>query len=194
MHFEELEYKYRADSVKLKDFKALMGSLPILKTVSAASWDVYYVQGKKGDSFQRHRMDKERPELTKKLKKKDSNNWIRVESDLPLDSRRASEAVVSFHVGLDGYRENFRIFKSCDIYFEEFLNYVYYIVFDENMREVGRFIEVEVNKDKVAELEAQGTGRSMAELRRGELLLESLGITAQNRLKKSLFELYRKVI
>lgn len=190
--FEELEYKYRADNVKLSAFKELMAKLPVLSNLVAASWDIYYAEDGSEDSFQRFRMDASRPELTKKVKTKDGNNWVRVESDLPLDPARVSEEKVSFHVGLDGYRENFRIFKYCDIYFQLDLNFVFYIVYDRNMTESARFIEVEVNKDRVAELEGQKPGLAMDVLRSGEQCLEVLGITAQNRLKKSLFELYRK--
>jgi len=185
----ELEYKYRADNIKLGDFLELMTALPKFRLVVAASWDVYYMQAGNDASFQRYRMDRDRPELTKKVKVSDANNWRRVESDLPLDPARITEEKVSFHVGLDGYKRNFKIFKHCSIFFTEDLNYVYYIVFDENMKECGRFIEVEVNKDRVKHL---GTG-AMEALRQGEQYLEKLGITAQNRLKKSLFELYRKV-
>ena len=192
--FEELEYKYRADNVKLSEFQNLMSlrKAVIQDRILASSWDIYYAQTEFEDSFQRFRMDARRPELTKKVKTKDGNNWVRVESDLPLDPARVTEEKVAFHVGLDGYKENFRIFKYCDIYFEKHLNYVYYIVYDHNMQETGRFIEVEVNKDSVAVLEAERPGAAMDELRIGEQNLEALGITAQNRLKKSLFELFRR--
>jgi adenylate cyclase class IV len=190
--FEELEYKYRADTVKLSAFRQLMGTLPTVSHLVAASWDVYYAQQGNEDSFQRFRMDLTKPELTKKVKTKDGNNWVRVESDLPLDPVRVTEERVAFHVGLDGYKENFRIFKYCDIFFLEDLNYVFYIVYDRDMKEVGHFIEVEVNKHRVAALESQKPGASMEALRAGEQVLAALGITAQNRLKKSLFELLRK--
>lgn len=188
--FEELEYKYRADNVSLSDFKALMATLPIIRRKEAASWDIYYVQENDFESFQRFRLDKENPELTKKVKTKDGNNWVRVESDLPLDASKITEEKVSFHVGLDGYRENFRIYKYCDIYFEQHVNYVYYVVYDGNMKETGRFIEVEVNKDAVADLNQ--VGGALNYLNVVEKYLEALGISPQNRLKKSLFEIYRK--
>ena len=185
--FKELEFKYRADHVRLSEFKALMGELASIRHISAASWDIYYIQDGKPDSFQRFRMDSLKPELTKKVKTQDANNWYRVESDLPL-SPKITEEQVSVHVGLDGYRENFRIFKACDIYVFEHLNFVFYVVFNHEMQEIGRFIEVEVNKDSVEHLDDE----AMFVLRSGEVSLFTLGITAQNRLKKSLFELYRK--
>lgn len=192
--FDELEYKYKADGVMLSAFQELMYQrFHTLQRQTVASWDIYYAQETDENSFQRFRMDREKPELTKKVKTNTGNNWVRVESDLPLDPKRISETAVRFHVGLDGYKENFRIFKACDIFVGYDLNYVYYVVFDSNMTETGRFIEVEVNKERVLELELGAKGSSMAELRKGEALLEKLGITAQNRLKKSLFEIYRKV-
>jgi hypothetical protein len=190
--FEELEYKYRADNVSLSDFKALMATLEIKSRKEAASWDIYYVQENDFESFQRFRLDKDSPELTKKVKTKDANNWKRVESDLPLDPKKITEESVAFHVGLDGYKENFRIYKYCDIYFENQVNYVYYVVYDLNMKETGRFIEVEVNKDRVRELNLLNSTGAIQFLNYAEKLLEKLGISPQNRLKKSLFEIYRK--
>lgn len=192
-NYSELEYKYRAEHVRQRAFQKLMLKLPIIKSIQVASWDIYYLQEGSEDSFQRFRMDHNKPELTKKVKTKEANNWNRVESDLPLDPTRITEGMVTFHVGLDGYRENFRIFKTCEIFFTENLNYVYYTVLGEDMQLLGRFIEVEVNKDRVNALEAAEAGLSIKLLREGERLLEAVEITAQNRLKKSLFELYRKV-
>lgn len=190
----ELEYKYRADNISLKAFKALMATKPILNRKDPASWDIYYVSDTDHDSFQRLRLSPDAPELTKKVKTKDANNWNRIESDLALHPLKTTPEAVALHVGLDGYKENFRIFKYCDIYFEQDVNYVYYIVFDENMKETGRFIEVEVNKYQVDRLNGFGgvLGGAVAILNEAERSLEVLGISPQNRLKKSLFEIYRK--
>jgi adenylate cyclase class IV len=65
---------------------------------------------------------------------------------------------------------------------------VWYAVYDENMKEKGRFIEIEINKDKVSEL----GDRSIEVLKEFEDRLGKLGITHKNRLKKSLFEMYVK--
>lgn len=191
-HFKELEYKYRADEVKLQDFEELMDSLKdthlFKKKIDASSWDVYFTKEDDDAAFQRYRMSSDRPELTKKRKVKTSNNWERIEVDLPLDPDKVNEAIVSKFVGLDGYTKNFKIFKSCFIYFFEQVNFVWYIVQDENMNEKGRFIEVEINKDKVKEL-----GENAFEvLKKFEQELNKLNLTHQNRLKKSLFEMYKK--
>src|SRR5690606_17444312 len=109
---------------------------------------------------------------------------------LPLDPKRITEDKVTFHVGLDGYVKNFKIYKTCFIYWFDNTNAVYYIVYDEEMKERGRFIEVEINKDKVPEL---GIDQSFEELKQKEQVLLKLGVSTKNRLKKSLFELFANV-
>lgn len=198
-NFTELEYKYKADNVKLTDFVNLVKSLHVRKRVDISSWDTYYTT-KELDSFQRFRQS-DTPELTKKVKTQDGNNWVRVEVDLPLDPSRVNEETVTKYVELDGYSPNFKIYKTCFIFWLDNVNYVYYIVYDENLKEAGRFIEVEVNKDKVNELnqlmiDAEGSFRALKPdgaveyLKEQEKALEKLGITPQNRLKKSLFEMF----
>lgn len=189
--FSEIEYKYFADGVKLSSFKALMEKLKITyifkKYVQASSFDVYYVKKDFPNEFQRFRDDGKTPELTKKVKTKESNNWKRIESDLPLDPARVTEDKVSFHVSLDGYQENFKIFKTCFIYIFEDVNYVWYSVYDQDMKELDKFLEVELNKDKVT-----GTDSDNGLLNKHEANLSELGIGPQNRTKLSLFERYRK--
>lgn len=189
--FKEIEYKYLADDIKLSDFNSLMEKIKekygFKSFLQASSFDVYYVKKDSPEEFQRFRNDGRTPELTKKVKTKDGNNWIRIESDLPLDPLRVTEEKVAFHLGLDDYNENFRIFKVCFIYFYDTVNYVWYSVYDQDMKEIGRFLEVELNKDKVTE-----TDQDILVLKEHENNLLELGITSQNRTKLSLFERYRK--
>lgn len=189
--FEELEYKYRADGISYSAFKRLMDDMDNVREKDAASWDVYFTNERKSTSFGRYRGG-DTPELTIKTKTEDGNNWRRIEIDLPIDPSRIDEVTVVKFMEANDWKENFRIFKSCFIYFQNFVNYVYYVVLDHNLKEVGRFIEVEVNKDQVGLLEAAVPGSAMATLKQAEQILESIGISPQNRLKKSLFELYKK--
>lgn len=195
-YFTELEYKYLADNIKLSDFRKLMESYPnewlniddrifgpTVKEVS--SFDIYYTASL--EHFIRFRMSKQSPELTIKRKNNETNNWDRVEVDVPLSPEATEETVEKF-VNLLDYKKNFKIYKSCFIYFFDNFNTVYYTVYDEEMKEVGRFIEIEINKDKVKML---GDNASIV-LKQVENSLEALGITAKNRLKKSLFEMYVK--
>lgn len=183
MSYYELEYKYKADEVGLADFKALMNKQNVKKTLDISSYDVYYTRQDNKD-FQRFR-NSESPELTRKVKTQEGNNWQRVEVDLPLDSARLTEDIVTKYVGLDGYSENFRVFKTCFVYWLDNINFVYYTVYNKDLREVGRFIEVEVNKEDVTDLE-----QATEILNQAEKILSEIGITSRNRMKKSLFELY----
>jgi len=186
--FKELEYKYNAEGVDLVDFKKLIEELGPNKVIEVSSWDVYYKRKDSDDRFVRYRKSTEVPELTKKVKTKDSNNWERLEVDLPLDPTRINEEIVTEFVAIDNYEENFRIYKSCFIYFLDDVNFVWYSVYDKNMNEKGRFIEVEVNKDRVNEL-----GSTVSDvLKEYEQKLSVLGINPKNRLKKSLFEIFVK--
>lgn len=188
-HFKEFEYKYDASKISLGDFRTLMDSLVPLNIVDVSSWDHYYTKSEDDTLFQRYRAGNNKKELTKKRKINANNSWKRIEVDIPLDVNNTTEKIVSEYVGLDGYVKNFTIYKSCFIYFFENINAVYYVVYNEEMKEVGKFIEVEVNKDKVTEL---GEEASMQLLKEAEANLTTLGITSKNRLKKSLFEMYRK--
>lgn len=180
--YKELEYKYKADNVGLQDFLKLMKTYNIKKTLDISSWDIYYLANE--DNFVRYRQS-DTPELTKKVKTKAANNWERVEIDLPLDPNRIKEETVSRFLALDGYKENFRVYKSCFIFWLNDVNYVYYIVYNPDMKEVGRFVEVEVNKTStVQDLDSL--------LKQAEAGLAILGITPQHRMKKSLFELYKR--
>lgn len=192
--FTELEYKYKAEGVKLEKFQELMSDLQYSKKIETSSWDVYFTDTSKVDWFIRFRKG-DKPELTIKRKVKDSNNWERIEVDLPLDKGSITEETVVKFVGLLGYTENFRIYKSCFIYWLKNVNFVYYTVYDKNMNEKGRFIEVEVNKECVNFLNSDqnkfGGGKSAVEtLKEAESNLSKLGLSPQNRLKKSLFEMF----
>lgn len=193
---QELEYKYKADEVKISDFLKLMTKLGWKSKLDVSSWDIYYTDSE-DEKFLRFR-NGSNPELTRKQKVVKHNNWERIEVDLPLDEARLSEGLVSQFVALGGYTENFRIYKTCFIYWFDDVNYVYYIVYNENMKEVGRFIEVEVNKEiahKVGEKEFDGvTGEEFTynPLDDAAKYLEELGLTHRNRMKRSLFEIYRK--
>jgi hypothetical protein len=171
----------------LSDFVTLAEKLNPEERLDISSWDYYYTANEPGE-FIRYR-ESDDPELTIKRKVKTANNWERVEVDLPIDGKRVTKNLVDSWVKLEGYNENFRIFKSCFIFWYDIVNTVYYVVYDENMKEKGRFIEIEVNKERV-----QGLGLEAAfqKLKDFERELSNLGLTAQNRLKKSLYEMFVK--
>lgn len=188
--FKELEYKYNASDVSVKDFEKLMHEMLFNDKIEVSSWDVYFTHKDKMEYFQRYRMSGDVPELTKKRKVKGSNNWERVEVDLPLDPKRVTEDKVKAFLELDGYEKNFKIYKTCFIYNFDYINTVWYAVYDESMNEKGRFVEIEVNKDKIEEL--GGEEKAFERLKETEQKLSVLGITPQRRLRKSLFEMFVK--
>ena len=186
--FKELEFKYRADNVSLVSFVNLMNEVGFSIRKDVSSWDHYYTHADNTEEFLRFR-DSDNPELTIKRKVKSTNNWERLEVDLPLDPKRVSKKTVDHWTSLEGYKTNFTIYKSCFIFWQDVLNMVYYVVYDENMKEQGRFIEIEVNKNKVPSI---GLEAAFQQLKDMEKKLTTLGINPQNRLKKSLFEMFVK--
>lgn len=182
--FHEVEYKYKSDNVKLTDFQNLMEKIGYKKKLDISSWDVYYCGNEAGDvdNFLRLRLS-ETPELTIKKKTKDNNNFTRIEVDVPLDNSRLTEPIVDKFSELLGYYKSTKLFKSCFVYWQEYINYVFYAVYDKDLNELGRFVEIEINKN---------SGGDRDHLSLAEKNLATLGITPQHRLKKSLFETYVK--
>lgn len=185
--FSELEFKYKADNISLKDFQKLMETLPIIMRKDVSSWDHYYTNGIE-DEFIRYREATE-PELTIKRKINQTNNWKRIEVDLPVDANRTKESTVSKFVELLGYSNKKSIYKTCFIFWLDHINFVYYIVYNSDMEEKGRFIEVEFNKDK---LKTTFDGTTESHLKYGQDVLTNLELGPQNRLKKSLYEMFIK--
>lgn len=181
----ELELKYKADDIKLADFVKFANSLDPVRRVEVASWDVYYSGENMPFEFLRFRSGST-PELTIKIKMDDKNNNNRVEVDLPL-SPSITEWIVSKFVGLFGFKENFRVYKYCDIYWYDKLDIVFYVVYDINKTEKGRFIEIEARKDaKFANKE-----EAWALIKEMETKMSVLGISSANRMKRSLWEMFR---
>jgi adenylate cyclase class IV len=182
-NFLELEMKYNADNIKLTQFRKLMDDLKAKSFLEVSSFDTYFTNNK--NEFIRFRNGSTNPELTIKRKTKDANNQNRIEINLPINTN--DDKLVEGFASLLGYTRNFKIFKSCFIYYFDLLDIVYYTVYDEEMKEQGRFLEIEVLEDKIADL---GVDKSFELLKQYETLLAPLGISAQNRLRKSLFETY----
>lgn len=183
MHFKELETKYYADNIEMADFIKLIQPLNP-EWIMVSSYDDYFTNEK--DEFIRYRYHDHMGELTIKRKTTDANNNNRVEVNVPTDGK--SGAAIDAFCNLLGYKRNFSIHKTCKIALLEKVVLVYYVVQDENLKELKRFIEVEAKEtyNWGSEEEAWAT---VVEY---ENMLAPLGITQKNRLKKSLFELFKK--
>jgi adenylate cyclase class IV len=185
MKFKEVELKYSADDIKFESFMKIIETLPVKKKMMVSSFDDYFVNGE-GD-FVRYRHTDERGELTIKRKTQKTNNNQRVEVNVPTsgDNLKTIEAFV----GLLGYKHNFGIYKTCKIFWLDKVDLVYYVVYDKEFKELRRFIEIEALEDGI---EWESEEQALAEVVKYEKMLEPLGITPQNRMRKSLFELFRK--
>lgn len=199
LEFREIEYKYDATNIKLSKFLQLMEKLEekhqgqmVIDSKKVSSWDIYYRHEKEEDKAIRYRQSEKNPELTVKVKTSEKNNNHRVEINLELSNetpQREQEKAVENLTKLLDCPENFRIMKTCFIHFFGPLNYVYYIVYDIEMKELRRFIEIEFSeKEAKYHTEEYVFGK----LNEFEVDLIELGITPKHRLKKSLFETYRK--
>lgn len=187
----EIEVKFNADSIDRIKFKDIAKKLNPKHFIYAESPDIYYTKGEA--EFIRYRMpmyntlgreNDKRAELTLKKKHTVNNNIVRTEVNLRVDMNEP-DLVNAFCVEL-GYKKNFVVYKMCDIYIYEDATLVYYTVEDEDGK-YASFIEVEASE------EANFTQEQGWEVvQKYEKFLLPLGITAQNRKKLSLFEMYVK--
>lgn len=190
---QELEFKYKADGIMLAKFQLFAEELEPKKILNVGSYDTYYsgpaFLKEKGLEFLRFRQGAS-PELTFKIKTNENNNNSRIEVDLPL-SRKVTKFIVDKFLSWLDFKENFEIYKECYIYFYEKLDIVYYIVRDkEEGKVLGRFIEIEARKDAKfnSEDEAWQLVKEM------EQKMSIFGITPANRMKRSMWEIFRKEV
>lgn len=188
MKFKEIETKYYADAVSIDAFEGLMekileGKEP-RKKMMVSSYDDYFTD--KNSNFVRYRYTDERGELTIKRKVIETNNNERIEVNLPTSGDNFK--AVEHFCKLLGYEHNFGIYKTCKIYWIDRVVLVWYVVYDKSMKELKRFIEIEADE----ELEWASEEDAWNEVVKYEKLLEPFAITAKNRVRKSLFELFVK--
>lgn len=142
-----------------------------------------------------HGLDGNRQELTTKYKQDGAKNNIqREEKNLRVDNTGA-ETVKQFIKDF-GYKLNFSIWKTCHIYNFDDATLVFYSVYDTTNGKASKmdnFVEIEISEEKVEEgvLTEDMAWETVAKY---EKALESIGVTARSRLRKSLFEMYRREV
>lgn len=182
-----METKYKTSKSKLYDFKHIMEEdlkLTGEKFLYVQSGDRYYI--KEGDDFLRYRSGEgadTRKEITFKKKWVERNNICRQEVNLRVDPSD-EKTIDTFITGL-GYNYSFCVYKYCHIYFADDAVLVFYTVKGDDGK-LDSFMEIEVNEE-MEFTEDQG----WEIIRKYEKVLEPLGIKAQNRIRRSLFEMYR---
>ena len=190
----EFETKYRVEPEFLITFKSIMGKLEGLeKFVYVEGPDEYWVRG---EDFARYRhpmhgTDGERAEVTMKKKPLGAtNNIIRREWNWRVDGTPADtirEGLKDF-----GFEFNFSIWKGCHIYNFDDATLVFYTVFDttdNKLSKTDNFVEIEVNEEKVSSMTEDQAWDVIVKY---EKALEPLGLSPQRRLRKSLYEMYRR--
>lgn len=184
MRFKEIETKYDAADISMQAFIDLVESWKPPKKMMVSSYDDYFTN-KDGD-FVRYRYTDDRGELTIKKKTTHKNNNERIEINVPTKGDNL-KTIAAFMEYL-GYSYNFGIYKTCKIYWLDNVVLVYYVVYDKEMKEKRRFIEIEADEDYDWASEEAAWDHVI----KYEKMFESLGISPKNRLKKSLFEIFKK--
>lgn len=188
MKHKEIEFKYNAENISLTDFaefcQGLKGSP---KYVEVSGFDYFYSSKADEDGFYRIRVDHKRVQLTYKHKTKDTDNYVREEHNLNFDSTM-TKSYVEGYVNSLGYKFNSKIFKSCFIYIFDTYTLVYYVCYNEDMKELGRFVEIEMSEDYAWPTQQDAWNELIAM----ERICRPIGITPQARVKRSLFEMFGK--
>lgn len=200
--FHEFEVKFRIDASKLNDWKSVMRKYrdenpdEYKEHVMVDSDDIYYTRDSSDPEvdyefvrfrFSDDRKKDKRSELTTKKKLKDTNNIIRIEHNVRVDNNDKKTVHGFITTGL-GYQYNFKISKYVQIYVFKDATLPFYTVIDEKGKE-DTFIEIEVDEKLLHSITEDEAWEIIAKY---EKILEPLGITPRNRLRKSLFEMYRK--
>jgi adenylate cyclase class IV len=184
---KELEVKYDAKDISLAKFEKVVdsyaGNSPI-SWLMVSSYDDYYCNSQ--EDFIRHRYRDNYSELTIKRKTTPANNNTRVEVNLKCDGNTI-ETVAAF-ADLLGYTKSFSVYKTCKIAFLNNLVIAYYIVYDADLVEKRRFVEIEANESYPWSSEEEAWDHIE---RFEEENLSTLGLSSRNRLKKSLFEFFK---
>lgn len=187
MKFKEVEFKYSADNISLEKFHEFCRGRKPKNYILAAGPDYFYQNNKQPDSFCRFRDGRDYKQVTFKRKTSNSNNFIRTEHNINV-SESTTEDMVRALVSEFDYAYNTTVFKTCFIYIYDYYTLVYYVCANEEAQEVGRFVEIEMDEGYpwVSEQEAWDGLITM------EKLCKGLGISPQARVKKSLYEIFRK--
>lgn len=140
-----------------------------------------------------HGLDGDRKELTTKYKQTGAKNNIqREEKNIRVD--KTEENTITSFVKDIGYKMNFSIWKTCHIYNFEDATLVFYSVYDTTngkSSKMDNFVEIEVSEEKVSDMtEEQAWGIIV----KYEKALESIGLSAKSRLRKSLYEMYHREV
>ncbi len=188
MNFKEVEFKYKADNISLTSFIEFCNKKDPKRVVIASGYDHFFHSVASEDAFCRHRMGPDMNQLTFKRKSVANNNFVRTEHNIDLTRDMTKEQIEALCSEF-GYKFNTSIFKNCFVYNYDWYTFVYYICYDVDMKELGRFVEIEMSEDHNWTSENQAWNELLIV---EKLCAKELGVSAQSRIKRSLFEMFRK--
>lgn len=180
---KEIEYKYNANSIKLSHFKSVCSQKSPIDVIEVSGADFFYKNTEKPETFYRYRFGPNKSELTFKVSK---NNDNVTRDEFNIEVKDANINTINAYLKALGYEYSGFIFKNCFIFQFDSYCVVYYICYDQEMQELGRFIEIEMKEDYpwFSVEEAQGL------LKMKEMSWKELGIGTLNREKRSLFQMF----
>jgi len=177
-----------------KDIKPVVQFRPELECLL----EHFILKGLDLPPFLRHRFSDNKKEKRRELtfkKRRDSKNPLnRNEVNLRVDKPpeiKLEEHVSNLNSFVEGlsYEAGFNVYKYCDIYHAPDATLVFYTVKDTDG--LHHFIEIEVEETLVATLTSD---EAKEIIRKWEKELAFLGIKHQNRLKKTLFDMFKPKI
>lgn len=186
---KELEFKFDASDIKLTDFIEFANEVQKpTESLYICGYDHFYSNAKDPNMFIRHRVGDNFNQLTVKRKLADRNNFIRDEINISL-GKDVSEANAAALAKSMGYEFNVSIFKTVFVYNYPTHVLSYYVVYDLNLKEMSRFFEIEMSET----YDWKNEDAAWEELRSLEYDAGlSLGIKPQGRIKRSLYEQFKR--
>jgi len=187
----ELEVKYRVSQSDLFPFKKIIEDEFNVERFEYVTGPDYYFVKPGTQDFIRYRCAKYQThegELTMKRKRHSSNNINRTEVNIKLKDPSLQD--ITKMADLLGFSLNFTVLKDCYIFELSDCFMSFYSVSEVGSKKAPLFfIEIEIKEDIVDLLSAK---ESLELLKFYENKLSKLNISARKRVKKSLFEIFRK--
>lgn len=175
----EIEFKYKAE-VTIEEFHTICKDRGNFKYFDGSGTDRFYANGVE-DQFFRHRFGPGINQLTFK-KKQNKDIFNRIETNLELRSDTTEETVQAL-LETQGYSPQNSLYKISHNYKYSWGVATYYICYNDNMNELGRFIEIELEENN-------SVHSSTFQLAQIEKTFKSLGLFPNKRLNRSLFEMF----
>ena len=206
----EFETKYRVEDHQLIEFKQIVDSYEEEKKfIYVEGPDHYWTYPKwwfenngqwdEDGTFVRFRkpsygLDNGNRQVTWKYKPKDSKNNIqRIENNWDIRDKTEESSIIK-QLECSGCTFNFSIVKNCHIYILRDATLVFYTVYDTTdgkPKKADSFVEIEVDEENMKNTTAEQAWDVIVKY---EKLLESLGLNAQKRMRRSLFAMYRREV